>query len=345
MDQAGDGTGVGWNNELLPTTQADWVGFSNPRLGPTLTASETNDPTLYKIHQRLRVEFAVQNGNVEPASVTVTGVQRAGDTHLPRFLLDVMRAYRDDYGIDLPDLSYSAMDLRAWTHSSSSVDPWTNGGVLPGRAFMDIRKANKVSDTCVRAKAVSGGLLGYRPMIAQEYVRAEVDAWRARVEAAVQGGRAPEIIQLAAREIEELFFNEFVFWDPDDGSLFYLAPPIWLQQDALVCASGSASSGSANIGDSSWMPDLYLYVDGQGVRLNAQPITCAPSSRSCAAQTGDFVRFTHLPTAADDPWDECDFQVAGRRNGNPWNLRGFETADIRPDAVKYCDEDDYERHG
>lgn len=126
-----------------------------------------------------------------------------------------------------------------WSHSSTTVDPLSNGGLLPGRAYMDAHKADKVSPSCVRMKPVGGGVIGYRPMLAQDHIRAEVDAWRMGVEDAVSDGRAPEALARTAREIEEIFFNEFVFYDVDDTSLFYVAPGIWIQQDAKVCADGT----------------------------------------------------------------------------------------------------------
>lgn len=340
VSTAGDGTGTNWSNETLPITQADWLGYSNQRLGPSLTSGEVASPDAYKGHLRLNVEFVVnQNGNIQEGSTVLTGHERAGDSHFPVFIKDIMEAFEADYAIALPDLRYSAEDLRTWTHSSTSVDPLAQG-VLPGRAFMDSKKVSKLSNTCIRAKAVGGGVIGWRPMLAQSYVRDEVESWLMRVEAVVEAGKAPEAVELAAREIKEIFFSEFALYDPNDGSGFYVAPSIWTQVDAKICAGGSVTPGASwNLGEISWMPDLYLFVDNLLVNLQGESKSCNPTSRNCAVTRGDFFRFSHLWWAGDDPWDICDFAASGpNRNGNPWNLSGTEEADVKPTSMKYCDE-------
>ncbi len=332
---AGNGNGVQWSNEALPQTQADWLSFSNPRIGAVLSAGELSDPGDYKLHQRLRLEYVAEGGQIVEGSVSLTGQQRVGDTHLPSFIRDIMRAYRDDYGVALPDLSYTAEDLRLWTHSSSSADPMVDG-VMPGQAYMDKKSFAPAGDSCVRVRGVGGGTIGYRPMLAQGYVRAEVDAWRERVEAVVDQGRAPEAVLTPAADIDDIFFDNFVFYEPDRASLFYTAPPIWTEVDALACADGSLQGSLGNLVDGSWMPDVYVFINGVAASQDGSPMSCGAASRGCSVIRGDFVRFTHLATAADDPWNQCDFVTAGRRNGNPWEIMPWDAADIRPTKVKYC---------
>jgi hypothetical protein len=350
VETAGDGSGPAWDNEVLPLTQAQWMGMSNRRLGATLTAGEVASPSDYKVHQRLRIEFVVNEaGTINPGSVTLTGVQRAGDTHLPEFVVDVMRAYRDDYGIAMPDISYTAEDLRLYTHSSSAANPAADQ-LLPGRAYMDTKKIDKTSPDCVVAKAIGGGSNGYRPMLAQEYVRNEVIAWRDRVRALVNSGNAPAAVATGANELQDKMFNDITmseFFDANaDGTLWYLAPPIWMQVEARVCANGTVTPvGSRPIAESSWMPDLYLFIDNAATGPNGSPETCAAGSRACAIRLGDFRRFTHMQWAGDDPYDQCDWTAAGpRRNGNPWEMMMQDAADITPDKVKYCDETQWIDH-
>lgn len=350
VNAAGDGSGAAWGAEALTETQADWLGFSSRRLGSRLASGELASPELYKVHQRLRIEFVVNNGRINQGSVSLTGVQRAGDTHFAGFIGDIMRAYRDDYGISLPDLRYSSSDLRVWNHAVTEADPLTTG-VVPGQAYMDKKSATRISDTCVRVRAVGGGVIGYRPMVAKEYVRAEADAWRARVESVVTAGRAPNSLLRWAEEIDEMYFNEFVWFqgepfDPNDGSGYYIAPPIWTHVDANVCANGTVRPHAVTVADISWMPDLYTFVDNVAVRQDGSSAVCSPTSRSCAAAFGDFSRFAHLPSAGDDPWNNCDWSDPSkpRRNGNPWDQNSFAAADVIPTRVKYCDDTSWTEH-
>ena len=348
MEAAGDGSGAAWDNEALPLTQAEWMGMSSRRLGATLAAGDVASPSDYKVHERLRIEFVVNEARtINPGSLALTGVQRVGDTHLPEFVTDIMRACRDDYGIAMPDISYTAEDLRLYTHSSSAADPAADG-LLPGRAYMDTKKIEKTSPSCVVAKAIGGGSNGYRPMLAQEYVRNEVIAWRDRVRAMVNSGKAPASVATGANELQDKLFNDITFSElvdaNADGTLWYLAPPIWAQVEARVCADATVTPGPFPIAESSWMPDLYLFIDSVASGPDGSPKTCSPGSRACAIRFGDFRRFTHMQWAGDDPYDQCDWLQAPPRNGNPWQMMMNDAAGITPDKVKYCDEPEWISH-
>jgi hypothetical protein len=93
--------------------------------------------------------------------------------------------------------------------------------------------------------------------------------------------------------------------------------------------------------DLCYMPDLYLYVDGQPVGLDGQPA-------SGPAQLGDFARFANppqylYPISDRCPWNACrtDPSAPGflsQRDGNPWELQFDTEADESPDPVRCCDE-------
>lgn len=343
IEAAGDGSGAAFDAETLGTTQSEWLGFANDRLGAALTAGDLATAGSYKHHIRTRVDFLVEGGKVVPGSVALSGINRAGDTHMADFVLEIMRAYEKDYGIPPPNLQYSAEDLHLHNHTSSTANPGEDG-VLPGRAYMDHRKYQLTADSeCVRVKAVGGGVIGYRPMIAQEYIRTRVDAWREKIRQVVASGRAPNAILRGAEEIEKIFFNELTITNAfrEEGSLFYLAPPIWTQQHFLACADGGVRAGDIRISDSSWMPDLYVFVDKAAV--NAEGNIAACSGRGCSIAKGNFVNFGHPPfwpyTYDHHPWGFCDFVNDHRRNHNPWELKALvNEADYIPSKVKYCDE-------
>jgi hypothetical protein len=52
-----------------------------------------------------------------------------------------------------------------------------------------------------------------------------------------------------------------------------------------------------------------------------------------------------MQTAADDPYDQCDWSGGNpRRNGNPWEMMMWDEADMIPTKVKYCDEPEWIGH-
>ncbi|MEA2223877.1 MAG: hypothetical protein QOH83_2253, partial [Solirubrobacteraceae bacterium] len=156
----------------------------------------------------------------------------------------------------------------------------------------------------------------------------------------VSRGAAPASRDAGADEINTVFFSD-VALPVDLNSPFHFAPPIWIQQDARFCADGSVLPGNAQIADSGYMPDLYLYAGSERIGLDGKP-------SGGPAQTGDFKRFSNPPTYINpfltrNPWNRCQTDPSSsvfldRRDGKPWELE-FDTADDQsPDAVRLCDE-------
>ena len=222
------------------------------------------------------------------------------------------------------------------------VNP-VNDGILPGRAYRWKVSAPVTTDggTCARVKAIMGGAKGDKIAIKAGGVPESVEAWRDRVQAEYDAGRAPLAVVTLASGIYDEFFSRSSLVPPDLHSPFNFAPAIWIQQDVKVCADGSVKPGSAQIAYSGYMPDLYLYVDGQPVDLLARP-TVGP------AQTGDFARFSNPPSSyypvyERSPWNECNTNPAepgflSLRDGIPWKLEFDNAADESPDTVRFCDE-------
>ncbi|HEX2087145.1 MAG TPA: hypothetical protein VHF89_15800 [Solirubrobacteraceae bacterium] len=324
-----------------PDTQPRWLGFASPDPPQPLTSGFLSDADHYKIRARMEVEYLVSGGRIDPSSVTVLFDARAGDTRLPQFVVDVMHAIRDDYGVALPDTRYSAVDLRRYSHAYTAANPAVDG-VLPGRSYRWKTSEPEMTDggACVRVKSISGGTIGFRPMLKNAAVRAAVAAWKERVQDVVEAGRAPAAVMYEANGIWNQFFSNVSIVETDLNSPFHFAPAIWIQQDARFCADGSVKPGKAQIADSGYMPDLYLYLDEQPVDLFGRPAV-GP------AQKGDFVRFANPPHYLNpqndrNPWNDCHTDPAyptflSRRDGMPWELE-FDTAeDQSPTEVRFCD--------
>jgi hypothetical protein len=176
-------------------------------------------------------------------------------------------------------------------------------------------------------KSIVGGVDGWRPLNAQDAVLNSVAAWLDRVRAVVAAGRAPTAVSDVAAEIKSLYFKP--------TSLFSHAPPIWQQVNAKVCADGSLSTTLGNgdsydtIGEQSYMPDFWLYLDNNAVDGHGQPV-------SGPVQHGDFVQFSNAANPVHgEPWGQCDFFQRGR-GGNPWGLVLIDAPDTRPTSVSYC---------
>jgi hypothetical protein len=324
----------------LSDTTARWLNFHNPDPPQVLPAGYVENRDNAKIRSQLKVEFLQAGGLIDPASVAVQFEGRTGDTHLAEFILDIMRAYRDDYGIAMPDLSYSALDLNRYTHTSTAANPALDGR-MPGRQFMYKVSQPVLTDggQCVRVKSISGGTKGDKPLVLNAAVRNAAQDWRDRVRALDDSAVAPTALEAGADAIFREFFQDATV--PDPHSPWHFAPPIWIQQDARFCADGSViQGGNGQIAESGYMPDLYLYVDQQRVGLTG-------SSASGPAQTGDFARFVNAPTYLNvwndrNPWNHCrtdatDAAFVDRRDGNPWRLQFDTNEDETPTQVRLCD--------
>jgi hypothetical protein len=321
-------------------TMPKWLGFPNPDPPATLPAGYLDDLEHHKIRARLKVEFLAAGGQVDPGSVTAEFMAASGDTHTPDVILDFMRAVNTDYGVPLPNIAYDAVDLNSYTHGFTHVDPLVTGR-MPGRSYRWKTSVPVLTNngTCVRVRTISGGSKGDKPMIKNAAVRASVDTWYNRVQDLDDQGRAPEAVGRLARAIHDEFFRLGSAASPH--SPFQFAPAIWMQQDVKVCADGTVRPGGAQLAYSGYMPDLYLWVEGQRVGLDALP-TAGP------AQVGDYPSFVSAPQylyplGDGDPWADCHTDPAhpdfrGLRDGIPWKLQFDTDKDESPDYVRLCDE-------
>jgi hypothetical protein len=349
---AGTGTGAdgaspttGWTNETLPITEAGWLNFSNPRLGPTMPTNLVSQQDLYKTFNKVKVSYLVKpNGDIDEDSITVAPTYRIGDTHMPTFILAIMNAYNADYGIALPNLTYTADDLNTWGHESTTVNPVTNGGVLPGAAYPDRWKVANVGASCVRVKSMDGGAIGYRPMTTATGPVESVASWVTRVQNKANAGVLPQSLVAGAQELQRVFFSRLGITDWDQ-SLFYVAPGIWSELDVKVCTDGTVIPGNGStMAYSSYMPDLYIWVGSQLVNNTGGNKTCTAGSRTCSMRKGDFFNFAHGPLISppftdNNPWEFCDVNHRDSRAGNPWDLSWNPlTADHAAAYVSLCDE-------
>ncbi|HEU0132079.1 MAG TPA: hypothetical protein VFQ85_13910 [Mycobacteriales bacterium] len=314
-----------------------WLAFANDvptasivTRGPNATLS---DDESYKIRTRIKASYVVSGVSVVPGSVSQSVEQRTGDTALPAFMKDVFAAYEADYGIRRPNLDYDNYDLNVYTHEATHVNA-NSTREFPGRAYRDHTSAPKLTDngTCVALKTIGGGVIGYRPMLGAEVVSAEVDRWRDDANAAVDAGRAPAVVGDFASEIFNGFYKTGIA-----GALWNHAGPIWNQTSLRLCGTGEVRPDPDlhTIVQASYMPDVYVYVDGQLTGQDGKPAT-GPVTR------GDFRNFTNNPAAAPNgnAFGLCD--IGGRdRGGNPWSIALLDSVDTRPDHAVYCDHDTF----
>ena len=139
-----------------------------------------------------------------------------------------------------------------------------------------------------------------------------------------------------AGEIYNFFFHGGL-----TGSIFNAAPPIWQVAHFKVCVNGGISSTAKQpntddtpadtLVDQSYMPDLYLYYDGQLVD-NQGDSTTTP------VQLGDFKQFSNadFDPSLGTPYDTCDTGIDGN-GGNPWSITVTDPADIVPTGGVFCD--------
>ncbi|MET9631235.1 hypothetical protein ABZX92_27610 [Lentzea sp. NPDC006480] len=317
-----------------------WLGFSN-KVGfrPTGTTKPPlfdTDDTAYKIRSRVTITYVVgADGKIVDGSADASYDHRTGDTELPFFVRDFIQAASTDYGLDFPNLNYSTTNLNIYDHHASSADPQYDG-ILPGRAFRFAGKRPVVTDyanapvpsggSCVATLYASGGMIGYRPMLGVGYVSTSFQGWAKRLRAAPN---VPSRVADVADEIYNMFFKAGTA-----GSLFNQAPPIWQELSLRACADGTVTPLGAfqnyPMLRSSYMPDQYLYRNGQAIELDGRPRTSAgPVTR------GDFKSFSRIPPRGDTPFADCD--TTTDHAGNPWGMSpGTQTAGYEPDGVHFC---------
>lgn len=325
------------------------MGLSVPRPDPSAPPNFGSDLT-YKIKTHVDVSYAADSGgNIVPGSQSSVVTSRTGDTHLPEFLLNFMQATQTDYGIygvSLPDLSYQETDANTHTGDPTAVANPLQSGYAPGRAYMPHYGAATIDSTgqCVGTAAITGGTIGYRPLDNQTVTDTKVNAWYQQLVAANAAGRLPKEVADTAGDMYSMFFRGVGAWPSPNGSLFNVAPPIWHNIKMAFCANGTIKSTqlvpNADDGNAtapvyqSYMPDLYLYLDGRMV-------SDAGHTSSSPVQGGNFVNFSNIPglNPANNAYDYCDVSQRGN-GGNPWNVSvpPLTTGDPRPRFVRYCDD-------
>jgi len=232
----------------------------------------------------------VSNGTIVAGSQQITTLARTGDTHMPSFVSGFMNAVKQDYGIAPPNLNYNEVDANTYTGDATPVTPLSTGD-LPGRALVWHADTPTLtnSNTCVAEREISGGEIGWRPVVAQSTVAASVEAWISALQN--DGAVNPSVVAMA-QQIFDFFYN-------DSGtapSLFAQAPPIWEEAHLQFCANDSVSSTAEepNTGDSpsltlvdqSLMPDLYLYCPAPRRMPSRSPVTSATTqARTSAPRT------------------------------------------------------------
>ncbi|WP_188316828.1 hypothetical protein, partial [Solihabitans fulvus] len=319
---------------------ARWIGFGNSyqdRPTSALRPASFDDDAGYKIRLRATMSFVTgDNGKIISGSESAKYAHRTANTHLPRFMLDLFQAVQDDYGISRPDLRYRMPDLNHHDGEWTFVDPYTNGGFFPGRAYVSSGMAPALVDSsgaqstdnavCLAARVNAGGSIGYRPMLSQSGPVGAMKDW------ADQLGNDPRVakpIAALAADIRSMFFNDGV--PGVTGSLFKVAPPIWQELNFKACADGSIQRvADQPVLRSSWMPSQYLYHNNQAVNLDG-----TASGSSQPVLTGDFRNFSSTGALlTDTPYGNCS--AGSGRTGNPWDLPVASASDTDPGTGHFC---------
>lgn len=337
---------------------AQWLTLSNPTPPNPLPSGYLDNGTDFKTRTTVNVDFLVNtNGQIDPSSYTVTATNATGITEIPQFILDMFSSIQSGYGIPEPDLTYSAQNLEYFNGASIAVNPY--GGQAPGREYMpDLSVQLTSNNTCLQVQDLAGGSEGFKALLTQDNPVNNADLWKNYVDAMVQLGMAPQALSNLADTVVKDFFTRPLKWGivpwPGDGSIFYYAPPIWIEDHFDDCVTGSTDTitpaghvdpvtNKAQLIDSSYMPDLYLAIDGQYVDEYGSPNGGAP------VQTGDWVDFAASPATlypGNSPWNPCyigptttangsTIYFISRRDGNPWGLAQLNPDDLTS-SYQFC---------
>ncbi|WP_204343307.1 hypothetical protein [Micromonospora terminaliae] len=323
-----------------------WIGFAQPYTDrPTSNSRPAhfdNDDRI-KIRSKATVSFVADSGGkVIPGSEWVEYTHRTGNTHLPEFVMKFFDAVKSAYGIAPPNLTYRIKDLNAHNGAYTTANPATNG-ILPGRAYATAGKAPSLVDsagnptqtnaTCVAALQVSGGSIGYRPMLGEDGPDSAMSAYVNRLG---DSGAVPDKVRDLAEEIRELFFDNGL--PGIDGSAFTQAAPIWQELNFKACSDGTVKQNNRPILRGSWMPDQYLYHNGI-----AMTQTGASTTSKGPLWTGNFKNFSQTPDPNQtyplwpNAYGVCD--AATDRSGNPWDMSPLPTPEdpgINPATAHFC---------
>lgn len=317
-----------------------WIGFANPYTDrPTSSAKpgrfDTDDDS-FKIRSKAEVSFIVgDDGKIVDGSEYVVYEHRTGDTHMPKYVMDLFSALRDDYGIAIPDLSYTTKDLNQHDGLNHSARP-DQTGVMPGRAYAYAGRAATLTDgnQCVAALYTSGGSIGYRPMLGAKSASTAMDRWQQQ---AYANKNIHPAVNKVVQETFGALFNGGGLASPATGSIFTQAPPIWQELNFKACADGSIQENNRPILRYSHMPDQYLYHNGSAMGMDGKA-----SNSASPVNRGDFERFSRAPDPNDDfplwanPFGQCG--AATGMSGNPWGITSLPPADAgtNPSKAYFC---------
>ncbi|MBY8870162.1 golvesin C-terminal-like domain-containing protein [Streptomyces sennicomposti] len=320
-----------------------WMAMANPRPNPNLPATQAyQDPNTYKIKSEVEVSYIIDNttGKIIEGSESSGYDVRVGNAHLPFFVTNFMKAVEADYGITKPYIDYLTKD--ALSYGRDQIAHPYDDGDTPGQAYFPHLRTARVTpdDTCVDVRAVGGGVHGYRPMVAHKYINDNVKEWVDEINASPDTNYA---VRSLAGDIYSLFFkndgNNNAF-----GSMIGNAPPIWQDIAVQFCADGSvkpfhAASDSDMDPDysivyQSYMPDLYVYVDGSMTDNAGHP-------SNSPVHSGDWRDFSNLPVGFGHAYGVCDSNARGS-GGNPWGIAPpipyvGDGPGERPTEVRHCD--------
>lgn len=324
-----------------------WMGMSNTRPNPSEAPSQAyQDANSYKIKSDVGVTFVKDDtGHVIEGSEGANYQVEIGNAHLPAFVTQLIKGISADYGIAAPDLTYTTPDALEYGHTYTA-DPLQDGDT-PGQAyFPHFRGARLNSDkTCVDIRAVGGGVHGYRAMIGQKSINDNVKAWLDKINSSPDTNYA---VRRAAGDIYSMFFHNSGDWNNNMwGTMIGNAPPIWHDIAAGFCADGGVkptheeeskdAAPNNGIVFQSYMPDLYVYVDGKMTDNLGRP-----SSRRVSG--GDWKNFSNFPATAPNgnAFGSCDAANRGS-GGNPWSVAPpvpvlGDGPGNRPSSVVHCDE-------
>jgi hypothetical protein len=336
-----------------------WLSFSRAAPPNPLPPDYLDLGTNYKIRATVNLDFIVKtNGQIDPSTYTVTATNATGITEIPQFILDMFSSIQSGYGLTEPNLTYSAKNLEYFNGASIAVNP-LGAGVAPGREYMpDLSAQLTNNNTCLQVQDLAGGSIGWETLLTQDGPVNNANNWKNLVDDLVQHNYAPQALaDLADTVIKDFFtrplIGNVVPW-PNTGSIFYYSPPIWVEDHFNDCVTGSIApagnvdpvTNKAQLIDNSYMPDLYLTINGQYVDKYGKPTGGAP------VQTGDWTDFSETPLTSlypsSDPWNPCyigptqtfpdgsTIYFISRRDGNPWGLAMLTSPGDLSSNVGFC---------
>ncbi len=331
---------------------ADWMGFAIPDPPSTIGPNTFDDDRSYKIKTHIDAEWvADENGKVVPGTESVVPRGRTGDTELAPFVKSFVKATVTDYGslgVRMPDLTFEMTDANEPGTYRKAPNPMETG-ITPGIAFRKGQKPTTIVDDgkCVATKYVSGGTIGYRPLLSKSNADSEVSAWVDKLKSLAEAGKVPPEVANTAGDIYSMFFRKARIAGSDiaEGSLFNMAGPIWQNVSMAFCPGGRVMSTQAvpnfendepkqGLVYQSYMPSLYLYLDGRMVDQAGRP-TSGP------VQNGNFMKFGAMASGenSSSAYGTCAVERRGN-GGNPWSLQqvpdGFPGS--TPNVAMFCDD-------